>query len=55
MRCESWVYLNGLTGRYRREDGRPYPNAHIYKAMGLEETIEEHVNKLKKRYENKKE
>lgn len=47
--------VRGLTGRYRREDGRYYSNADIYKAVGLEETIEEHVNKLKEKYESKKE
>lgn len=52
--CEQKI-LRGITGKYRRPNGKWYPNKELYAAMGLKDTIVEQINKTKEKYEARKE
>lgn len=53
-KCERKI-LRAITDRYRREDGRSYPNRTLYKESGIKKTIIECLNKAKEKYEGRKE
>lgn len=47
-------FLRTITGLYRRDDGRHYPNNRLYEEIGLKDNIQQNIEKLKARYEEKK-
>lgn len=47
-------FLRTITGLYRRDDGRHYPNNRLYEEIGLRDNIQQNIEKLKARYEEKK-
>lgn len=53
-RCERKI-IRSITGLHRREDKRSYPNKVLYAELGMKDTIEEQINKIKEKYEAKQE
>lgn len=53
-KCERQI-LRSITGKFRRQDGRYYPNKVLYDELDIKETINQQINKIKERYESKKE
>lgn len=46
--------LRSITDKYRRADGRNYPNKVQYQESGIKDTIIEYLNKGKEKYEERK-
>lgn len=53
-KCERKI-MRSITGLHRKNDNKFYSNEEVYADLGMKDTIEEQINKIKEKYEEKKE